>query len=125
MTERFPAAFAYTAEHEWLDSATDPATVGITWTAQDALGDIVYLELPSPGTHVTAGSVVGEIESTKSVSEIFTPVSGEIVEVNTAAVDDPSLVNSEPYGSGWLFRVNVTETGGLLTAEEYQATVGG
>ncbi|BDO43766.1 glycine cleavage system protein GcvH [Cellulomonas sp. NTE-D12] len=113
-----PVHLQYTVEHEWLDSGS-PATVGITSVAADALGDIVYLELPTVGDEVTAGAVIGEVESTKSVSELFSPVSGTVVEVNQAAVDDPSVVNSDPYGAGWLLRVDVTETGTLLSAEEY------
>lgn len=113
-----PAHLQYTVEHEWLDGGS-PATVGITSVAADALGDIVYLELPAVGDEVTAGAVIGEVESTKSVSELFSPVSGTVVEVNQTAVDDPSLVNSDPYGAGWLVRVEVTATGTLLSAEEY------
>ena len=119
----FPADLTYTAEHEWLTSGS-PATIGITWTAQDALGDIVYLELPAVGAEITAGSVIGEVESTKSVSELFSPVTGTIVEVNAAAVDSPELLNSDPYGAGWLIKVAVTEIGPVLTAAEYEAKVG-
>ena len=113
-----PAHLQYTVEHEWLENGS-PATVGITAVAADALGDIVYLELPTVGDEVSAGAVIGEVESTKSVSELFSPVSGTVVEVNQAAVDDPSLVNSDPYGAGSLLRVEVTGTGTLLSAEEY------
>lgn len=116
----FPSTLQYTAEHEWIDSA-EPATVGITQTAADALGDIVYLELPTVGSEVAAGAVVGEVESTKSVSELFSPVSGTVVEVNQSAVDEPSVVNSDPYGAGWLFKVDVTSAGTLLSADEYAA----
>ncbi|WP_019135709.1 glycine cleavage system protein GcvH [Cellulomonas massiliensis] len=119
-----PTTLHYTAEHEWLEDGA-PSTVGITAQAAEALGDIVYLELPAVGSSVEAGAVVGEIESTKSVSELFSPVSGTVVEVNQAAVDDPSLVNSEPYGAGWLLKVDVTSTGPLLTAEEYAALSAG
>lgn len=119
-----PENLQYTAEHEWVEG-TGPATVGITKNAADALGDIVYLELPTVGSDIAAGAVVGEVESTKSVSELFSPVSGTVVEVNQAAVDEPSVVNSDPYGAGWLFRVEVTSTGPLLTAEEYAATITG
>lgn len=119
-----PAHLHYTLEHEWLDDAT-PATVGITSTAAEALGDIVYLELPAVGEQVVAGAVVGEIESTKSVSELFSPVSGTVVEVNQDAVDDPSLVNQDPFGRGWLLKVDVSSTGPLLTAEEYEAHAAG
>ncbi|HWJ85957.1 MAG TPA: glycine cleavage system protein GcvH, partial [Cellulomonas sp.] len=105
MTAELPAHLHYTVEHEWLDDAS-PATVGITSVAADALGDIVYLELPAVGETLTAGAVVGEIESTKSVSELFSPVSGTVAEVNQAAIDDPSLVNSDPFGAGWLLKVD-------------------
>jgi len=98
-----------------------PATVGVSAVAAEALGDVVYVELPEPGASLTAGEVCGEIESTKSVSELFSPVTGEVVEVNDAVAADPSIVNSDPYGAGWLFRVTVAEEGPLLTAEEYAA----
>jgi glycine cleavage system H protein len=117
-----PAHLHYTAEHEWIEGEA-PATVGITKNAADALGDIVYLELPTVGSEIAAGAVVGEVESTKSVSELFSPVSGTVVEVNQEAVDEPSVVNADPYGAGWLFRVDVTSTGTLLTAEEYAAQI--
>ena len=118
----FPEHLSYTAEHEWLQEG-DPATFGITRTAADALGELVYVELPAVGDEVTAGSVCGEVESTKSVSELFSPVTGTVAEVNQAAVDDPALVNNDPYGEGWLLRVSVTGTGPLLSAEEYRAQV--
>jgi glycine cleavage system H protein len=121
---KFPADLLYTAEHEWIDGS-DPAVVGITLTAAEALGDIVYLELPAVGDDVTAGAVVGEVESTKSVSELFSPVTGTVVAVNQAAVDDPSLVNSAPFGDGWLLKIDVAEVGPTLTAEEYAANNGG
>jgi glycine cleavage system H protein len=117
-----PAHLHYTAEHEWIEGEA-PATVGITKNAADALGDIVYLELPTVGSEIAAGAVVGEVESTKSVSELFSPVSGTVVEVNQEAVDEPSVVNADPYGAGWLFRVDVTSTGTLLTAEEYAGQI--
>lgn len=113
----------YSAEHEWIDDGS-PATVGVSRVAADALGDVVYIELPEPGTQLVAGEVCGEIESTKSVSELFSPVSGTVVEVNSAVVSDPALVNSDPYGAAWLFRVDVSEEGPLLTAEEYAAANG-
>ncbi|QTE29543.1 glycine cleavage system protein GcvH [Pengzhenrongella sicca] len=120
----FPADLSYTAEHEWLAQG-DPVAFGITDTASEALGDIVYLELPAVGDEIVAGAVCGEIESTKSVSELFSPVSGTVVEVNQAAVDDPSLVNSDPYGAGWLLKATVTATGPLLSAAEYQVLTAG
>ena len=120
MTAELPTHLHYTVEHEWLDDGA-PATVGITGIAADALGDIVYLELPAVGEEIIAGAVVGEIESTKSVSELYSPVSGTVVEINQAAVEDPSVVNSDPYGNGWLLKVDVASTGPLLTAAEYTA----
>lgn len=120
MAAELPTTLQYTAEHEWVDDAS-PATVGITAVAAEALGDIVFLELPAVGTEVEAGAVVGEIESTKSVSELFSPVTGTVVEVNDAAVEDPSVVGTDPYGAGWLLRVEVTATGPLMSAEEYSA----
>ncbi len=114
------AGLRYSAEHEWVDDAT-PASVGVSEVAADALGEVVYVDLPEVGAQVTAGEVCGEIESTKSVSELFSPVSGEVVEVNEAVVADPALVNSDPYGEAWLFRVAVSEAGPLLSAEEYAA----
>ncbi len=116
----FPENLKYTAEHEWVLEG-DPSTVGVTATAADALGDVVYLELPAVGDVLSAGAVVGEIESTKSVSELYSPVSGTVIAVNDAAVADPSVVNSDPYGEGWLLKVEVTGAGPLLTAAEYQS----
>ncbi|WP_449282208.1 glycine cleavage system protein GcvH [Leucobacter sp.] len=113
----------YSAEHEWIDGGT-PATVGISEVAADALGEIVYVDLPEVGANITVGQVVGEVESTKSVSELFSPVAGEVVEVNETAVADPALINSDPYGEGWLFRVAVSEEGPLLSAEQYAADNG-
>ena len=113
----------YSSEHEWIDDQ-NPATIGVSEVAADALGEVVYIELPEVGAQLTAGEVCGEIESTKSVSELFSPVTGEVVEVNDTVVDDPALVNSDPYGAGWLFRVSVSEEGPLLSAEEYAAANG-
>ena len=119
-----PPGLHYTAEHEWvaIDGAT--ASVGITDHAQHALGDVVYVSLPPPGTAVTAGEPCGEVESTKSVSDLYAPVDGEVVEVNEELNDDPGLINAEPYGLGWMFRVRVADgqTGtGLLSPTEYEA----
>jgi len=119
----FPENLKYTTEHEWLDGST-PAVIGVTDVAAEALGDVVYLELPEVGAEVEAGAVVGEIESTKSVSELYSPVSGTITEVNAEAVDNPEIVNQDPYGKGWLFKVEVTGAGELLTAAEYAAHPG-
>ncbi len=101
----FPENLKYTTEHEWLDQST-PAVIGVTDVAAEALGDVVYLELPEVGATIEAGSVVGEIESTKSVSELYSPVSGTVTEVNSEAVDNPEIVNQDPYGKGWLFKVD-------------------
>jgi glycine cleavage system H protein len=120
-----PEELSYTKEHEWVAGLDDglTVTVGITAYAADALGDVVYVQLPEAGATIEAGDAVGEVESTKSVSDIYAPVSGEVVEINETVVDDPSLVNSDPYGEGWLFRVRVESTPEeLLTPEEY-ATV--
>ncbi|MFC4535824.1 glycine cleavage system protein GcvH [Sphaerisporangium dianthi] len=117
-----PEELSYTKEHEWVAGLDDglTVTVGITAFAAEALGDVVFVQLPEAGGTVEAGDAVGEVESTKSVSDIYAPVAGEVVEVNQTVVDDPSLVNSDPYGDGWLFRVRVEGTPEeLLTAEEY------
>ena len=116
-----PENLRYSKEHEWLSPVEDGlATVGITAHAAEALGDIVYVQLPEVGDTVTAGDACGELESTKSVSDLYAPVSGEVTEINQEVVDDPSLVNSAPFEAGWLFRVRVsTEPEGLMTAEEY------
>ncbi|MGN9838608.1 glycine cleavage system protein GcvH [Nonomuraea sp. H19] len=123
-----PDDLSYTKEHEWVAGVDDglTVTVGITAYAADALGDVVYVQLPDVGSVVEAGDSVGEVESTKSVSEIYTPVGGEIVEVNQAVADDPSLANSDPYGEGWMFRVRMEgDPEDLLSAEEYTALTSG
>ena len=111
----------YTEEHEWVLVDGDTVTIGITDYAAEKLGDVVYVDLPKAGTHITSGNVVGEIESTKSVGELFAPVDGEVVESNQAVVDDPTLVNSDPFGAGWLIKVKFAELPTLLTADEYKA----
>ncbi|SBS70250.1 glycine cleavage system protein GcvH [uncultured Microbacterium sp.] len=120
-------ALKYTAEHEWVALDGDVATVGITDYAADKLGDVVYVDLPAVGTTVTADAVCGEIESTKSVGELYAPLSGEVVEINDAAVDDPSLVNAEPYEAGWLIKVRVDAAAveALLDRAAYVALTGG
>lgn len=118
MTE--PAAdLKYTSDHEWVAVDGDVATVGITSFAANALGDVVYVDLPKVGAVLASGKVVGEIESTKSVGELFAPVDGEVVESNQAVVDDPTLVNSDPFGDGWLVKVRFTELPVLLSADDY------
>jgi glycine cleavage system H protein len=121
-----PQQLRYSKEHEWLSTAEDGvATVGITSHAADALGDVVYVQLPEVGETVTAGESCGELESTKSVSDLYAPVSGEITEVNEDVVNDPSLVNSAPFEGGWLFKVRVSEEPSeLLSADEYTAFTG-
>jgi glycine cleavage system H protein len=113
----------YTAEHEWLLVDGDIATVGITAYAADKLGDVVYVDLPTVGSNVASGKVVGEIESTKSVGELFAPVDGTVTEINDAVVSSPELVNSDPFGEGWLIKVNFTELPSLLSFDEYSALV--
>ena len=122
-----PQQLRYSKEHEWLSAAEDGvSTVGITEHAANALGDVVYTQLPEVGSTVTAGESCGELESTKSVSDLYSPVSGEITEVNEDVVNDPSLVNTAPFEGGWLFRVRVTdEPGDLLSADEYTAFIAG
>ena len=117
----------YTAEHEWVALEGDIATVGITDYAADKLGDVVFVELPAAGSGVTAATVVGEIESTKSVGELYAPLTGEVVEVNDAVVDDPSLVNSDPFGEGWLvkLRVEASDVAELLDRDAYVALTDG
>lgn len=115
----------YTAEHEWLLVEGDTATVGITRYAAEKLGDVVFVELPEAGSAIDAGRVVGEIESTKSVGELFAPVTGTVAEANQAVVGAPELVNSDPFGAGWLIKVTFTELpGDLLSYDEYHALTG-
>ena len=117
-------ALKYTAEHEWVLVDGDTATVGITAYAADKLGDVVFVELPAVGSTVAIGAVVGEIESTKSVGELFAPVNGTVLAANDAVVADPSLVNSDPFGEGWLIKVQFVELPTMLTHGEYSALVG-
>ncbi|MFB6842672.1 glycine cleavage system protein GcvH [Streptomyces sp. NPDC056361] len=122
-----PQQLRYSKEHEWLTDAVDGvATVGITEHAANALGDIVYVQLPEVGSTVTAGEECGELESTKSVSELYSPVTGEVVEANQDVVDDPALVNTAPFEGGWLFKVRLAdEPKDLLSADEYTAFTAG
>lgn len=114
----------YTEEHEWVLVDGDTVTIGITDYAAEKLGDIVYVDLPAAGTAVTEGTVVGEIESTKSVGELFAPVNGEVVEANQAVVDSPELVNTDPFGEGWLLKITAPELPKLLSHAEYRALTG-
>ena len=123
-----PAELRYTQEHEWVSIDGDTASIGITDYASQSLGDVVYVSLPETGASVTAGEPCGEVESTKSVSDLYSPVDGEVTEVNSELDDDPGLVNAEPYGAGWMFRVRVatgssgepTLPPGLLSPAEYE-----
>ena len=125
----YPENLKYTSEHEWVRSPGDTegsVRVGITDFAQDALGDIVYVSLPQVGDQVTAGDTCGELESTKSVSDVYAPVSGEVVARNVALDATPELVNNDPYGDGWLFEVvpsDASAVDSLMDAAAYQATL--
>ena len=119
-------ALMYTAEHEWIAVDGDIATVGITDYAADQLGDVVFVDLPAADSAVRAGEVCGEIESTKSVGELYAPLTGAVVAVNDAVVEDPSIVNSDPYGRGWLVKIRVeSEPAGTLDRAAYVALTGG
>lgn len=123
-----PAELRYTVEHEWVSVEGTVASVGITDYAAQQLGDVVYVSLPTVGAAVTAGEPCGEVESVKSVSDLYSPVDGEVTEVNAELEDDPSLVNAEPYSAGWMFRVKVPRDGNgepalpadLMSAAEYE-----
>ncbi|MBA2697164.1 MAG: glycine cleavage system protein GcvH [Nocardioidaceae bacterium] len=122
-----PEDLHYSAEHEWVRADGDgPVRIGITDYAQDQLGDIVYIQLPEVGDTVQAGSAVGELESTKSVSDLFAPVTGTVTAVNEALSSGPELCNSDPYGDGWIFEVDMTDRdqlAGLMAATDYEATI--
>jgi glycine cleavage system H protein len=124
-----PEELRYTEEHEWVATRDgDSIRVGITEYAQDQLGDVVFVDLPEVGRQVTVGDVFGEVESTKSVSELFAPLDGEIVAVNHAVADSPELINSDPYGEGWLIEIKLDDSmsvDGLLDSEAYQRLTSG
>ncbi len=115
-----PGDLQYTRTHEWVRREGDSATVGITDHAQDELGDVVFVELPEEGATFGAGDAFGTIESVKAVSDLYAPISGEVVEVNSALDDAPEKVNEDPYGDGWMIRLRVSGEGDLLSAEEYE-----
>jgi glycine cleavage system H protein len=124
-----PEDLSYTAEHEWVSAPDSDGVVrvGITDFAQDALGDVVYVQMPEAGTKVGAASVIGEVESTKSVSDIYAPLSGEVVNRNDALDADPALINTDPYGDGWLIEIRLEDASAfetLLGADEYEQQVG-
>lgn len=123
-----PGDLRYSADHEWIAVDGDRAKIGITDYAQDALGDVVFVQVPEVGTTVTSGQSFSEVESTKSVSDIYAPIGGTIVEVNTSLADAPEQVNQDPYGSGWLCVIEIadpTELDALLDAAAYQTFVAG
>ena len=124
MSEQNPSGLKYSKEHEWALVEGDTAIIGVTHFAQDSLGDVVYIDLPPPGTDLEQFAKFGEIESVKAVSDLFTPLSGTVTEVNQEAVDDPERVNTDPYGDGWLIKLRVDDSAGLdnlMTAEAYEA----
>ena len=120
-----PTDFLYSEEHEGVNTSAvvegETVRVGITHIAAEALGEIVFVELPEVGTEIEAGEAYGEVESTKSVSDIYAPVSGEIVAINEDLEDNAGVINEDPYGEGWLYEVKVTESGDLMDAEAYEA----
>ncbi len=123
-----PSDLKYTKSHEWVRLSGDTAAVGITDHAQHELTDIVFVELPDVGREIKSGEACAVVESVKTASDIYSPLSGEILETNQAVVDDPALVNSDPYAAGWFFKIKLTnpaELGALLSPEKYQAQIGG
>ena len=128
MANGVPAGLLYSKEHEWVKLDGDVATVGITDYAQSSLGDIVYVELPRVGAGLTQFASIGVIESVKAVSDIFTPVGGEVIAINDALDDNPASVNSDPYGSGWFYKVQLadtSQTNELLSPEQYEQLIAG
>jgi len=122
----YPDDLLYHAEHDWARVDDNTATLGITWYAQDALGEVVFFDPPDVGTTITAGESYAEVESVKAVSDVIAPLSGEIVEVNEALGDSPETINDDPYGEGWMVRIQLSdasETGGLMDQATYTATL--
>lgn len=119
-----PANLHYTKEHEWLSVDGDVATIGITAYAAEKLGDVVFVDLPKVGARTTYMKICGEIESTKSVGELYSPVDGEVVEINEAVIGSPELVNQDAFGAGWLIKVRFDALPELLTAADYDALTG-
>ena len=127
MSSQIPSELKYAKSHEWARIEGDVATVGISDHAQQELTDVVFVELPEVGRQVKAGEACAVVESVKTASDVYAPLSGEIIEVNTALNDDPGLVNSDPYGRGWFFKLRPSqpdEAAGLLDAEQYKAQIG-
>ena len=119
-----PEHLKYTKEHEWVLVEGDVATIGITQYAADALGEIVYVDLPKPGSKTQYMKVCGEIESTKSVGELYAPMDGEVVEANSGLSNSPETINEDPYGAGWLVKIKYSSLPELLSASEYNALIG-
>jgi len=115
-----PEDLQYTRTHEWVRIEDDVATIGITDHAQEELGDVVFVELPESGGTFEAGDSFGAVESVKAVSDLYAPVGGEVVEVNSALEDAPEKINDDPYGEGWILKLRVSDTGGLLSASDYE-----
>ncbi|MFL5918506.1 MAG: glycine cleavage system protein GcvH [Gaiellaceae bacterium] len=125
-TETYPGELKYHKEHDWARIDGDEAVLGITWFAQDALGELVHYEPPNEGDTITKDSAYGEVESVKAVSDVIAPLSGEVLEVNKKVVDEPETVNADPYGDGWLVRIRLSdasEADGLLDVEAYKQVV--
>lgn len=118
-----PEDLQYTRSHEWVRREGDVATIGITEHAQDELGDVVFVDLPEQGASFAAGESFGSVESVKAVSDLYTPVGGEVAEVNSALEDSPEKVNEDPYGEGWILKIQVSEEAELLSAAEYEKVV--
>ena len=124
--ETYPDGLKYHSEHDWARIEGDEATLGVTWFAQDALGELVHYEAPAVGSTVAKDESYGEVESVKAVSDIVAPLSGEILEVNQKAVDEPEIVNDDPYGEGWLIRIRMSDPGevdALMEADAYRTHV--
>ena len=124
--ESYPADLKYHPEHDWARVEGDEAVLGITWFAQDALGELVHFEAPEAGSSLAKDEAYGEVESVKAVSDVVSPLSGEVLEVNQKAVDEPETVNEDPYGDGWLVRIRMSdpsEVDGLMDVEAYRAHV--
>ena len=127
-TESYPGELKYHKEHDWARVEGDEAVLGITWFAQDSLGELVHYEPPNQGDTISKDSPYGEVESVKAVSDVIAPLSGEVVEVNQKVVDEPETVNADPYGDGWLVRIRLTdptEADALLGVEAYKQVVAG
>ena len=123
----YPENLRYTKEHEWVAAVGDAGTVGITDHAQQELGDIVYVDLPKVGTHIEQGKSLGSVESVKAVSDVYSPVSGEVTEINQTLAEKPETLNSDPHGAAWLVKIKLSapaELAGLMSAAEYQAYIG-